>query len=186
MISRPPRHGLLVHHLSQPREVSCAPQARQWLMSRKGSNLASPPHRPHPGAITALGRGSEPGASSLGTWSRCRSRTLPIKMRWGREASTLVNLVEFLGAEYQFDRRLVTKITVRLGVRRPFSTWGKALAHKRQLKEQVLGVRGPMLGECVSPKKTGRCAAEGAAAIQICNSHPGPIHLLLTDLIMPG
>jgi DNA-binding NtrC family response regulator len=29
-------------------------------------------------------------------------------------------------------------------------------------------------------------AAEGAAAIQICNSHPGPIHLLLTDLIMPG
>ncbi len=29
-------------------------------------------------------------------------------------------------------------------------------------------------------------AAEGAAAIQICHSHPGPIHLLLTDLIMPG
>ena len=29
-------------------------------------------------------------------------------------------------------------------------------------------------------------AAEGAAAIQICNSHPGLIHLLLTDLIMPG
>jgi len=29
-------------------------------------------------------------------------------------------------------------------------------------------------------------AAEGAAAMQICNSHPGPIHLLLTDLIMPG
>jgi two-component system, cell cycle sensor histidine kinase and response regulator CckA len=29
-------------------------------------------------------------------------------------------------------------------------------------------------------------AAEGAAAIQICNSHPGPIHLLLTDLVMPG
>ncbi|MGA8341710.1 MAG: ATP-binding protein [Candidatus Sulfotelmatobacter sp.] len=29
-------------------------------------------------------------------------------------------------------------------------------------------------------------AAEGAAAIQICDSHPGPIHLLLTDLIMPG
>jgi two-component system cell cycle sensor histidine kinase/response regulator CckA len=29
-------------------------------------------------------------------------------------------------------------------------------------------------------------AAEGAAAIQICNSHLGPIHLLLTDLIMPG
>jgi len=29
-------------------------------------------------------------------------------------------------------------------------------------------------------------AAAGAAAIQICNSPPGPIHLLLTDLIMPG
>jgi PAS domain S-box-containing protein len=29
-------------------------------------------------------------------------------------------------------------------------------------------------------------AADGAAAIQVCNSHPGPIHLLLTDLIMPG
>jgi two-component system cell cycle sensor histidine kinase/response regulator CckA len=29
-------------------------------------------------------------------------------------------------------------------------------------------------------------AADGAAAIQICNSHPGPIHVLLTDLIMPG
>ena len=29
-------------------------------------------------------------------------------------------------------------------------------------------------------------AAERAAAIQICNSHPGPIHLLLTDLTMPG
>ena len=29
-------------------------------------------------------------------------------------------------------------------------------------------------------------AADGAVAIQICNSHPAPIHLLLTDLIMPG
>lgn len=29
-------------------------------------------------------------------------------------------------------------------------------------------------------------AADGAAAIQVCNSHPGPIHLLLTDLVMPG
>jgi two-component system cell cycle sensor histidine kinase/response regulator CckA len=28
-------------------------------------------------------------------------------------------------------------------------------------------------------------AAERAAVIQICNSHPGPIHLLLTDP-MPG
>ncbi len=29
-------------------------------------------------------------------------------------------------------------------------------------------------------------AADGAAAIQICVAHPGPIHLLLTDVIMPG
>jgi CheY-like chemotaxis protein len=29
-------------------------------------------------------------------------------------------------------------------------------------------------------------AADGAAAIQICNAHSGPIHLLLTDVIMPG
>jgi CheY-like chemotaxis protein len=29
-------------------------------------------------------------------------------------------------------------------------------------------------------------AADGAAAIQVCKSHSGPIHLLLTDVIMPG
>ncbi len=29
-------------------------------------------------------------------------------------------------------------------------------------------------------------APDGAAAIQIANAHPGPIHLLLTDVIMPG
>ncbi len=29
-------------------------------------------------------------------------------------------------------------------------------------------------------------AADGAAAIQLANSHPGAIHLLLTDVIMPG
>jgi PAS domain S-box-containing protein len=29
-------------------------------------------------------------------------------------------------------------------------------------------------------------AAGGAAAIEISNAHPGPIHLLLTDVIMPG
>jgi two-component system, cell cycle sensor histidine kinase and response regulator CckA len=29
-------------------------------------------------------------------------------------------------------------------------------------------------------------AADGAAAIQICNAYAGPIHLLLTDVIMPG
>jgi PAS domain S-box-containing protein len=29
-------------------------------------------------------------------------------------------------------------------------------------------------------------AADGAEAIQVCKSHSGPIHLLLTDLIMPG
>lgn len=29
-------------------------------------------------------------------------------------------------------------------------------------------------------------AADGAAAIQLCNAHSGPIHLLLTDVIMPG
>ncbi|MBZ5707102.1 MAG: response regulator [Acidobacteriia bacterium] len=29
-------------------------------------------------------------------------------------------------------------------------------------------------------------AADGAAAIQVSNAHPGPIHLLLTDVIMPG
>jgi len=29
-------------------------------------------------------------------------------------------------------------------------------------------------------------AAEGAEAIQICSGHSGPIHLLLTDIIMPG
>jgi PAS domain S-box-containing protein len=33
---------------------------------------------------------------------------------------------------------------------------------------------------------TVREAADGAAAIQICNAHVGPIHLLLTDVIMPG
>jgi len=29
-------------------------------------------------------------------------------------------------------------------------------------------------------------AADGAAAIEVSNAHPGPIHLLLTDVIMPG
>ena len=29
-------------------------------------------------------------------------------------------------------------------------------------------------------------AADGAAAVQICVAHQGPIHLLLTDVIMPG
>ena len=29
-------------------------------------------------------------------------------------------------------------------------------------------------------------AADGAAALQICTAHKGPIHLLLTDVIMPG
>ena len=29
-------------------------------------------------------------------------------------------------------------------------------------------------------------AADGAAAVQICTAHYGPIHLLLTDVIMPG
>ena len=29
-------------------------------------------------------------------------------------------------------------------------------------------------------------AADGAAAIQVSEAHPGPIHLLLTDVIMPG
>ncbi len=29
-------------------------------------------------------------------------------------------------------------------------------------------------------------ASDGAAAIQLANAHPGPIHLLLTDVIMPG
>jgi two-component system, cell cycle sensor histidine kinase and response regulator CckA len=29
-------------------------------------------------------------------------------------------------------------------------------------------------------------AADGAAAVQICTAHQGPIHLLLTDVIMPG
>src|SRR2546425_575367 len=29
-------------------------------------------------------------------------------------------------------------------------------------------------------------ASDGAAAIQLSNAHPGPIHLLLTDVIMPG
>jgi CheY-like chemotaxis protein len=29
-------------------------------------------------------------------------------------------------------------------------------------------------------------AADGAAAVQICVAHRGPIHLLLTDVIMPG
>lgn len=29
-------------------------------------------------------------------------------------------------------------------------------------------------------------AADGAVAIQVCKGHSGPIHLLLTDLIMPG
>jgi PAS domain S-box-containing protein len=46
----------------------------------------------------------------------------------------------------------------------------------RNLSRQVLESQGYTVLE----------AAEGAVAIQICNSHPGPIHLLLTDLIMPG
>ena len=29
-------------------------------------------------------------------------------------------------------------------------------------------------------------AADGAAAIAICSRHAGPIHLLLTDVVMPG
>ena len=29
-------------------------------------------------------------------------------------------------------------------------------------------------------------AADGAAAIRISQAHKGPIHLLLTDVIMPG
>jgi hypothetical protein len=29
-------------------------------------------------------------------------------------------------------------------------------------------------------------AADGEAAIRLCEAHPGPIHLLITDLVMPG
>jgi PAS domain S-box-containing protein len=46
----------------------------------------------------------------------------------------------------------------------------------RQLTRQYLENQGYTVLE----------AAEGAAAIEISNAHPGPIHLLLTDVIMPG
>ena len=46
----------------------------------------------------------------------------------------------------------------------------------RQLARQYLENQGYTVLE----------AADGAAAIEISNAHPGPIHLLLTDVIMPG
>jgi CheY-like chemotaxis protein/two-component sensor histidine kinase len=46
----------------------------------------------------------------------------------------------------------------------------------RSLSRQYLENRGYTVLE----------AAEGTEAIQICTGHPGPIHLLLTDVIMPG
>ncbi|WP_447972091.1 response regulator [Nitrospira sp. Kam-Ns4a] len=30
------------------------------------------------------------------------------------------------------------------------------------------------------------CASDGKAALELCRSHPGPIHLLLSDMAMPG
>ena len=49
-------------------------------------------------------------------------------------------------------------------------------ANLRRLAHEFLSKRGFTVLE----------AADGAAAIQIAASHPGPIHLLLTDVIMPG
>jgi PAS domain S-box-containing protein len=46
----------------------------------------------------------------------------------------------------------------------------------RNLARQVLGRRG----------YTVLVAADGDEARRVCREHPGPIHLLLTDLVMPG
>src|SRR5208282_5065925 len=46
----------------------------------------------------------------------------------------------------------------------------------RQLARQYLETQGYRILE----------AADGAAALQIANGHKGPIHLLLTDVVMPG
>jgi PAS domain S-box-containing protein len=46
----------------------------------------------------------------------------------------------------------------------------------RQLARQYLQMQGYRILE----------AADGAAALQIANGHQGPIHLLLTDVVMPG
>jgi len=49
-------------------------------------------------------------------------------------------------------------------------------ANLRQLGREYLEHQGYIVFE----------AADGAEAIQISSAHPGPIHLLLTDVIMPG
>ena len=49
-------------------------------------------------------------------------------------------------------------------------------ANLRQLARQYLETQGYRILE----------AADGAAALQIANGHKGPIHLLLTDVVMPG
>jgi PAS domain S-box-containing protein len=46
----------------------------------------------------------------------------------------------------------------------------------RQLARECLELQGYVVLE----------APEGAAALQLAQAHPGPIHLLLTDVIMPG
>ena len=54
--------------------------------------------------------------------------------------------------------------------------WSKTKSNLRHLARQYLENQGYTVIE----------AADGAAAMQISQAHQGPIHLLLTDVIMPG
>ena len=48
--------------------------------------------------------------------------------------------------------------------------------HKREIAARILRRSGYQVLE----------AREGGQALQICGEHPGDIHLVLTDLVMPG
>ena len=54
------------------------------------------------------------------------------------------------------------------------------------LVEDEMSVRKLSAGFLASNGYTVLEAQDGGAALQVCEKHRGPIHLLMTDLVMPG
>jgi two-component system cell cycle sensor histidine kinase/response regulator CckA len=54
------------------------------------------------------------------------------------------------------------------------------------LVEDEVGVRGVVQEILQSAGYTVLAASDGEEAVRLCAQHAGPIHLLLTDVVMPG